>query len=125
MKVFTEIEKEPKFYQCNLCEAGFEKRREYKEHAIKVHKKKRFKCKLCNDLFVSMAGVRSHVSTVHEGNRPFQCDVCEQRFTDKHTMKNHKTHVHEGVKRPKKYPERKQFDCHHCDLVFNKDGEIF
>ena len=39
-----------------------------------------------------------HVSSVHEGKKPFNCDICDFSCSQKSNMKIHIESVHEGEK---------------------------
>ena len=41
--------------------------------------------------------MQQHVSSIHEGNRPFACEICHDvRFRGKQGLNEHMASVHEG-----------------------------
>ena len=53
-------------YNCNLCEANFDKKSTYMEHTRLIHESKRFKCDTCDALFKQKSGLTNHIKVVHE-----------------------------------------------------------
>ena len=56
-----------------------------------------------NVAFVKMALLativkKRHVTSVHEGKKPFKCDICDAKFDEKSKLKKHITSVHEQLK---------------------------
>ena len=39
--------------------------------------------------------MRHHISSVHEGKKPFKCEICDVTFAKKGHMKNHISSIHE------------------------------
>ena len=50
--------------------------------------------------------MKSHVTYVHEGQKPFKCDICDYTSSGKNNMDKHVAAVHE---------EKKPFKCDSCD----------
>ena len=42
---------------------------------------KDFKCDSCGKLFSNAGNMRSHIKTVHEGDKDFKSESCEKSFT--------------------------------------------
>ena len=61
------------------------------------------------------SNLNKHVSTVHEGIKPFQCDICNACFGQKDNLNNHIAIVHEGIK---------QFKCDICHAGFGRKGNL-
>ena len=67
------------------------------QHHIKVVHDKintKFPCSVCNATLSSATNLKKHVSTVHEGARPFDCSFCGRDFSTKQHRDEHvkKTH---------------------------------
>ena len=60
-------------------------------------KKKSFQCEICNSHFKQKHGLKSHISSVHEGKKPFQCDLCDYSCSQKGHMKIHVAAIHEKI----------------------------
>ena len=45
-----------------------------------------------------MADLNRHVTSVHEGKKPFQCNACDASFAQNSDLKKNKASVHEGNK---------------------------
>ena len=44
--------------------------------------------------------LKSHVASVHEGNKPFKCDICDYSCSLKQYMKQHVAKKHKGNQQP-------------------------
>ena len=42
--------------------------------------------------------VRLHISSVHNGEKPYKCSICDATFRSKTGSKKHTASVHEGKK---------------------------
>ena len=38
-----------------------------------------------------------HISTMHEGKKPFKCDICGTGFTFRNTLNRHIQNIHEKI----------------------------
>ena len=56
-----------------------------------------------------------HVTSVHEGKKPFKCDICSRGFGVKKTLNNYVKSVHEG---------NKPFKCEISDASFTHKGSF-
>lgn len=61
-----------------------------------------------------MKHVKSYVSSVHEGNKPYECDRCEYRFKDIPNLYRHISSVHDGVR----------YKCVVCESSFMTEDEL-
>jgi hypothetical protein len=61
--------------------------------------------------------MNKHVTSIHEGNKPFKCDISDYsaRWSDKRNMNTHFASVHE-VKKP--------FKCDICDYCCSKKHKM-
>ena len=54
------------------------------------------------------SGLKRHISSVHEGLKPFKCNICGIYYAQKINLKTHITQVHDGIKQAKpKHKEKK------------------
>ena len=91
--------------ECESCEARFTRRDHLNRHISSVHEgKKPYECDKCDRKFSQLGDMKKHISVVHEGIKPFTCEICGSGFPIKSVMKAHKESVHEGKR-----------TCH-CDL---------
>ena len=75
------------------------KRRKISIRTTSDHEEKeKYKCDICNANFGQKSNFRTHVTTVHEGKKTFKCDICDASFGEKGTLKRHVATVHEGKK---------------------------
>ena len=64
-------------------------------HISTVHEgQKPFKCSICDDRFTQIASMRRHIATIHEGQKAFKCHICDRSFTQKGSMETHIASVH-------------------------------
>ena len=60
-----------------------------------------FKCEICDFSSSKKNNLKTHVESVHEGNKPLKkiiCEICENRFSQKNDLKRHVGAVHKGNK---------------------------
>ena len=77
-----------------------------KKHEKVYMDEKTYPCKYCNKKFNMMESVnghvyidreenlKSHVESVHKGNKPYNCDICCKQFQFISFMKQHTESVH-------------------------------
>ena len=54
------------------------------KHISSVHNGERpFLCTLCGTSFKQSSNLKNHIATVHEKKRPFQCNYCEKAYSQK------------------------------------------
>ena len=75
-------------------------------------KDKSFKSSICQKGFTLKANMKTHISAVHEGQKPYTCEICSRCFSQKVHLKGHFVSAHEG-----KQPWRKGTET----LKFNKN----
>ena len=63
-----------------------------------VKSEKYHKCEICEKVFSQAYRLRTHISTVHLGTKPFKCNVCSRAFARKSYLIQH-GQVHAEVKR--------------------------
>ena len=64
-----------------------------------MRKRNHFSCSLKG------TSLATHVSSVHEKNKPFKCDICDYKFSQVGDMNKHIVSVHE---------KKKLFKCEIC-----------
>ena len=97
--------------KCDLCtEFRYYFDKDIIKHMQEVHNEvfKKYKCDLCDKIFVNNQSLRRHRDQVHEGIKPnHMCSFCGQVFSNAGYMKIHIENVHEGIKYP----------CDQCDKI--------
>ena len=89
--------------KCNKCNSLFKTKWIMNNLVASVHDH------ICDASFVGKRNLNKHVSSAHEGKKPFKCNVCGASYTSNQNMKIHIDSVHEG---------RKPFHCNICDASF-------
>ena len=56
-----------------------------------------------------------HLSTVHEGKKPFECSICDYKCSQKGPLNLHFSTIHEG---------KKPFNCSICDYKCSVKGSL-
>ena len=83
--------------------------------------------------YCSEGNLKRHVSTVHQGIRPFVCPVCGNMFTQKGHMTAHLVKIHAqdktafalaGGKRASATDKDRPFVCEICDQRFTAKGNL-
>uniref|UniRef100_A0A0N7ZBI9 Protein krueppel n=1 Tax=Scylla olivacea TaxID=85551 RepID=A0A0N7ZBI9_SCYOL len=117
--------------QCDTCKDRFSTREDINIHQhntqhtglgiIEVEKedsKVEFKCPHCpTRTFVTQDGYNNHVSSMHEGVKPYACATCGKRFAYQHSLRNHYA-LHEPPKEEREYP------CPTCGKVFTHPSSL-
>ena len=47
-----------------------------------------FNCEVCDYRYSQKSNLKEHVSSVHDGNKPFKCEICEHKYFRKSDLKN-------------------------------------
>ena len=59
--------------------------------------------------------MKSHIKTIHEGQRNYKCDFCGKLFTESGNLKNHIKSIHE---------EQRNYKCDYCGKSFAQSGHL-
>lgn len=54
----------------------------------------RYPCTECGHRFKTRDGLRRHMLTIHNGERPYQCDICGDCFPQSNNVKQHRIRMH-------------------------------
>ena len=109
-------------HKCDICGKRFIHIGFLNEHILKMHEgleaiidedQITFQCSIWCSIFAQKHLLEQHVSTVHEGHKPYKCDIFLSFFTKKFGLKNHIEAVHE-----------RKFDCGICDSHFSKERHL-
>ena len=95
-------------YQCKKCDKSFSSGGCLRQHS-RIHEGKKYDCFFCGKKFGSKQKVDKHISSVHEGKKPYLCSQCGLSYADKFNLKIHIERVHEG---------KKPYQCGQCDKKF-------
>ena len=87
-------------------------------------KKSKLKCKVCGKNFSTAPVVKRHISSVHEGKKPFSCDKCSKCFAFKDELRKHRESVHEEKTYSDKgnhfgRAKKSKFNCKVCGNDFS------
>merc|ERR1719273_261557 len=71
-----------------------------KQHVSSIHEgNKPFACKLCPDVrFRGKPGLNGHHATVHDTANAYHCPLCNLVFAQRNGLKTHIGNIHEGTK---------------------------
>ena len=76
--------------RCPHCGKRLSRAGYLRTHIRTVHEGDRgFECKVCHRRFGQKGNLRSHIRTVHEGDRGFECEVCHRRFGASSDLRRH------------------------------------
>ena len=69
------------------------------KHITSGHEgKKPFECDTCDYSCSRKSHMNRHIASVHEGKKPFKCDICDTNFSEKSNLKTHIKNIHEEKK---------------------------
>lgn len=70
---------------------------EQSSHKKRNSAESKYVCNICQKVYATMSGLKSHLIMSHNGERPFECDVCKRRFPVKRKLILHQ-YTHTGEK---------------------------
>ncbi|XP_034250113.1 uncharacterized protein LOC117650652 isoform X2 [Thrips palmi] len=115
--------------KCDMCQIDFSAKGYLERHNIKVHGATcKFKCTLCDKIFVDIRSLRFHKKLKHKNveedggkntklpshfklktSEESKCELCTKTFTRKSDLRRHKRTIHD------------HFECRSCPLYFKSD----
>lgn len=105
-------------FTCTLCTSTFLFKQNRDRHIVEVHYGKRpHQCPHddCASAFKNSSGLKQHMRTVHDKERPFQCEQCTASFGQRNHLTQHVLVVHE---------RQKLFKCDACGTSFSNRGNL-
>ena len=132
---FESIDDKKKQHNCVICEAIFVQRSQLFQHALekhnvqsekykqlrikykkKIRRRKKYICTFCNQKCESAEEFKSHLSTFHEGSKPYKCSECDADFFLESGLKKHFAMRHKNTE--------KKFKCSTCFMMFRLKTEL-
>ena len=99
-------------FSANFATRNNESERGLKTHISTVHEgNKPLQCELCEFKTSNIGVLNQHKSEVHEGKKAHQCDICKYKFARKWNLTKHVAAVHD---------KKKTFECEDCNLSFSR-----
>ena len=124
----TSVHLKLKPFSCDICGSAFTQKPNLIQHIQEQHegmKKKlqtkrapKYKCEVCDKLFVTPAKLNVHETAVHLKLKPFKCDICDVSFSQKCHLKQHVEFQHEGRQREPPGKLERKYECKTCDKLF-------
>ncbi|CAL4060198.1 unnamed protein product, partial [Meganyctiphanes norvegica] len=108
-----------KTYQCTHCNKKFDLEGILVEHMIMLIGEKPYQCSYCEKYFSKKNNLEKH-QTLHIQEKPFKCIHCCKKVSQvTRLVQNHSlTQKSFLVKNIKTNPEKKIYQCIHCEKVF-------
>ena len=81
-------------FMCPLCQCTFASKAGLKGHVTHVHQKlAKYLCETCGKGYSVRSNYMDHIAT-HSGTRRHVCSMCQRQFTFKHSLKSHMLRFH-------------------------------
>lgn len=117
LKNHTKLKHDKKFVAiCSICNIGFVKMADYKNHKITHSTDKKYSCTKCDNSYKSLYNLRFHMKC-HNEELPYACPICKKGFMRKEYFEAH-VNKHNGIKKygcticQKKFPSQKNLESH-------------
>ena len=105
-----------KIYECSMCDRPFLTKQVRDIHISSIHEgKKPFLCSQCGFSSALSGLLKRHIESVHEGKRPYQCNQCNKNYKSKHGLEDHISAFHE---------RNKPFKCSVCSRSFPTNTKL-
>ena len=106
---FEESKRQCTKLTCDSCKKRYANSQSLQRHISSVHEGlKPFSCQSCDSKFANNQTLKNHIAGVHEGKKPFKCQTCDCNFANNKSLKRHISAIHEG---------QKPFKCHSCEYT--------
>ena len=79
---------------CDLCGKIFGKTTSLKKHKERIHDGLKYPCTICHKNLCTPYEVKTHIETVHEGQKNHQCTYCGKKFGRKDKLRCHIKTLH-------------------------------
>ncbi|XP_071550479.1 uncharacterized protein [Panulirus ornatus] len=108
------LHKENKPWVCDLCNIGFNAKRDSEHHRLQHHTNERPNiCEVCGKGYVDSYYLSEHM-VFHRPERPFSCDICGKLFRTARCVSRHK----------KRHEKEKKFTCALCFKSFAVKADL-
>ena len=132
-------------YRCQVCNQGFQRTSELKDHNYTHHLGGSYSCAECLKSYVNEKGLKYHIKSIHKGEGKCKCteEGCDWEDKDSGKLHQHLLTAHEigdplvcqviledakkflripGPSRPMLLSIwKKKFKCHLCDMHFSTE----
>ncbi|KAJ4440999.1 hypothetical protein ANN_10848 [Periplaneta americana] len=102
-----------KRFKCDLCEKLFLYSASLKRHVLMHTSNKTYKCDICGKCFLEQCRLNRH-TRLHTGEKPFRCNFCGKCFSESSALKRHE----------RQHTGEKPFICGVCGKCFSHSGHL-
>ena len=137
-----------KKYRCQVCNQGFQRTSELKDHNYTQHLSGSYSCAECHKSYVNGKGLKDHIKSIHKGEGKCKCteEGCDWEDKDSGKLHQHLLTAHEigdplvckviledgstckkvfkntrSFKTHAAFHLEKKFKCHLCDRHFSTE----
>ncbi|XP_065161456.1 zinc finger protein 846-like isoform X2 [Atheta coriaria] len=113
---------------CELCGKDFLRKDVLATHMRRTHEVGHIPCSKCHNIFRTEYQLMVHLHTHSDIDKPFPCQLCDERFIDLNFLRSHvnKVHIENVPVKPKPPPKLKRktvagerrFVCYICDATY-------
>ena len=81
--IIGSVHENKKAFKCNICDASFTKKGNLNVPILS------FKCNTCEPSFAWKYDLKEHITSVHEGKKPYECNICNTSSAKRNHLKTH------------------------------------
>ncbi|XP_050709655.1 zinc finger protein 335-like [Eriocheir sinensis] len=101
-------------FECSLCHASFNAKRDCRNHYLQHHTTERpNRCHICGKSYVDKSYLLAHM-VFHRDQKAYTCELCGKKFNTSRCVTRHK----------KRHQEEKRFVCDICFRPFAVKGDL-
>ncbi|ODM92446.1 putative zinc finger protein [Orchesella cincta] len=116
--------------ECSICKKRLPTQQKFRIHMVSAHQTAsgipgKFQCTFCQESFVTVKGLKTHISEVHKAHK-YKCNYCLKTFETKSALYSHNYRFHMKKKYGNNLPEKvlvpKELQQIHSDIKLHNSS---